>query len=118
MPEEQWCACTDPRLQLVFLEGRASERKARLFACGVGRALWPFLGDDRRLRAVEIAEDFADGRTTATELAAAKEAALDAKRGAASQIVAWVPDHGPWQSARMVVVSIQQSRMEKNANDW
>jgi hypothetical protein len=71
MTEAEWLACPDPLLSLVFLEGRASERKARLFACGLGRFLWPYLGDVRSRRAVEVAEMLADNLATEAELAAA-----------------------------------------------
>src|SRR5262249_31188024 len=83
MTEQEWRRCRDPRLQLVFLEGRHSDRKGRLYACGVGQRLWPFLADERCRRAIEVAEMNADGLATAEELAAANEAALDAVRGAA-----------------------------------
>jgi hypothetical protein len=32
MTEAEWLACDDPQRTLRFLEGRASERKLRLFA--------------------------------------------------------------------------------------
>jgi hypothetical protein len=118
MTEAEWLACTDPRLQLVFLEGKATDRKARLFACGVGRCMLPYLGDERSRRVVEVAEKHADGLATGTELAAAREAALDAKRGAASHIVSWLGDRFPWQAARMTVVSIQQVQTDGTARDW
>jgi len=95
MTEAEWESCSDPRLLLVFLEGKASGRKARLYACGLGRSLWPFLGDERSRRVVEVAEEYADKLATDLELAAAREAALDAKRGTASQVVAWVGDRFP-----------------------
>jgi hypothetical protein len=116
--EAEWMVCADPRLQLVFLQGKASDRKARLFACGVLRFRLPFLGDERSRRVVEVAEKQADGLATQTQLAVAREAALDAKRGAASQTVSWVGDRFPLQAARMTVVSLQQAQTEVNARDW
>ena len=71
MTEKEWLECTDPRLQLVFLEGKASDRKARLFACGIARSLWPYLGDDRSRRVVEVAERHAEELVTEAALAAA-----------------------------------------------
>jgi hypothetical protein len=118
MTEAEWLACADPRLQLIFLERRATDRKARLFACGVGRCIFPYLGDERSRRVVEVAEKHADGLATETELAAAREAALEAKRGAASHAVSWLGDHFPWQAARMTVASIQQVQTDGTARDW
>lgn len=118
MNEAEWLARADTRLQLVFLEGKATGRKARLFACGVGRCLWPFLGDERSRRVVEVAEKHADGLATETELAAAREAASNARRGVASRTASWVSDHSPWQAARMTIVSIQLAQAEVSAKDW
>ena len=39
MTEADWLACTDPRRMLGFLRGKASERKWRLFACALCRAV-------------------------------------------------------------------------------
>ncbi len=77
MTEAEWLAATDPRLSLVFIEGKSSPRKARLFACAVGRSLWPFLGDERSCRVVEVAERNADSLATESELREAEVAALD-----------------------------------------
>jgi hypothetical protein len=116
--EAEWLACPDPRLSLVFLEGKASERKARLFACGVGRSLWPYLGDHRSRRVVEVAEMNADNLATAAELARAEDAVLGAVRGTASRVAAWVGNHGPWQAARMVMVTLRQAQTEIDAKSW
>jgi hypothetical protein len=116
--EAEWLACNDPRLQLVYLEGKASERKARLLACGVGRCLWPYLGDERSRRVVELAEKHADGLISETELAAARGAAHDANRGAASRTASWVGNHHPWQAARVTIIMIQQAQTDVAAKDW
>jgi hypothetical protein len=118
MTEAEWLACTDPRSQLVFLEGKASDRKARLFACGVGRSLLPYLGDESSRRVVEAAEKHADGLATGAELATVREAALDAKRGAASSTISCLGDRFPWQAARMIVVSLRLVQTDLSARDW
>jgi hypothetical protein len=69
MTEAEWLACTDPAPMLEHLRGTASDRKLRLFglACVHG---WP---DRRPLQnAVAVAERFADGRASRSELAAAR----------------------------------------------
>jgi hypothetical protein len=118
MTEAEWLSCNDPRFLLVFLEGKVCDRKARLFACAIGRSLWPYLGDDRSRHIIEIAEKQADGAATLVELATTREAALDAVRGAASRIASQVGDQFPWQAARMVVVSVQQAQAEYTAKEW
>jgi hypothetical protein len=65
MTEAEWLACIDPEPMLDFLGGKASDRKLRLFACAVWRSFAVGPGDGRRarelLKAVEAAEDYADG---------------------------------------------------------
>src|SRR5687767_13473675 len=59
MTEQEWLACADPAVMLVFLRGKGSDRKLRLFACACCRAVWPLL-DPIHCRAVEVAERYAD----------------------------------------------------------
>jgi hypothetical protein len=61
---------------LEYLHGRSSERKLRLFACACCRRLCDLLMDPRSQLAVSIAEDHADGMANASELQAARDAAL------------------------------------------
>src|SRR5437870_561233 len=85
MEEAQWLTASQPRQMLAFLGSaqtarRISERKLRLFACGVCRRLWPFLADERSRRAVEVSELYADGLAGRAELKAAARPAQDAAR--------------------------------------
>jgi hypothetical protein len=48
---------------LEFLQGKASERKLRLFACACCRRVGRFLTDDRSRKLLDAAEQFADGET-------------------------------------------------------
>jgi hypothetical protein len=69
--QEDWLACTDLTPMLEFLRGKASDRKLRLFACACCRRIWHLLTDRRTRRAVEIAEQYADGRASMDDLKAA-----------------------------------------------
>jgi hypothetical protein len=59
--EAEWMTATEVPVLLQFLGKRGGVRKRRLFACACVRRIWHLLDDPRSRRAVEVAEDFADG---------------------------------------------------------
>jgi hypothetical protein len=85
MTEQQWLASSSPGVMLAFLEGKVSERKLRLFACGCSRQNWDLLTDERSHQAVETGERYADGLASEVELAAARQEAREATRQAWDQ---------------------------------
>jgi hypothetical protein len=78
MEEAEWLACTDPEkvLERIQSSGRLSDRKARLFAVACCRRIWPLFTDDRSRRAVEIAEQYAEGLVGEEDLRAAADASF------------------------------------------
>src|SRR5262245_16186647 len=90
MTEHEWTSSVDPSAMERFLRHRTSARKARLYACACCRHVWELVLDSRRrlpqeqLRqawteaefmdeatsrhAVEVAEAYADGRSTEEQL--------------------------------------------------
>jgi hypothetical protein len=75
MTEAEWLAFDDPRRMLAFLRGKASERKLRLFAVACTRCFREFLVMEPSRRAVEVAEQFAEGLAGSSALQAARAAA-------------------------------------------
>ena len=83
--EDNWLRGADPSRmkRLKGVQQRFTQRKLRLFVCACSRSLWGVLVDERSRRAVEVAEEYADGRATREQLKAAKEAASKAEEKAA-----------------------------------
>ena len=77
------CKRSDWMLWALQKIGAKDDRKMRLYACACirttpladGRTVWDLLTDGRSMNAVEVAEQYAEGRATEEERAAAREAA-------------------------------------------
>lgn len=119
MDEAEWLSCTDPMPMLEFLRGKASDRKLRLFACACCHLVWELLADERSRRAVEFAEQFADGLTAKKVLKAGRRAALLVRADRPQMITAdyrWGPGYaaeaayrvtlGPHEAARQTVYQV------------
>jgi hypothetical protein len=76
MTEQEWLTCTNPQKMLNFPRGKASKRKLRLFDCACCRLVWHLLEHAELKRAVESAEQFADGLIDHATLVAAGAAAV------------------------------------------
>jgi hypothetical protein len=74
MNEQAWLNAADPEPLLIFLRGRTTDRKLRLFAAACCRRIWHLLSDERSRVVVEQAEQFADGLDNSAERALAFEA--------------------------------------------
>jgi hypothetical protein len=59
--ESEWLECTDVTKMLVFLHGKASDRKLRLFSIGCIRRGWHLIDNPDLRHAVEALERFVDG---------------------------------------------------------
>jgi hypothetical protein len=57
MTEQQWIECTDPPRMFLFLRGKASDRKLRLFGCACCRRIWELLPDQANRDLVAAVEE-------------------------------------------------------------
>jgi hypothetical protein len=74
MTEAEWLASARAGPMLRLVGKKAHTRKLRLFACACARRVWRRISQKVARRAVEVAEQFADGLATAEELSAARSA--------------------------------------------
>jgi hypothetical protein len=74
LDEYTWLSCQEPQAMLAWLRNSAkpSERKLRLFGCACMRRVWHLLTDERSRTAVEVAEQYAEGAVTRTQLRVAR----------------------------------------------
>jgi hypothetical protein len=79
MTEAEWLGCMEPRTMLTHLGTKAGARKVRLYACAFANHLSRFLHDERSRRAIDVAEQFADGRVTRSDLISAFRSAREVR---------------------------------------
>jgi hypothetical protein len=81
MDEATWDVCPDPFEMLNFLQsrGRGSDRKLRLVCCTVCRAVAHLLTDKRYRAALDVAERYADGLASLSELRRANGVVVQAR---------------------------------------
>jgi hypothetical protein len=80
--EALWPTTTEPydMLPALFDREACSARKLRLLACAYARRVWHRMADEASRRAVQVAEDFVDGRAGIDSLRAAHHRAEAVKK--------------------------------------
>jgi hypothetical protein len=81
MAEAEWLECPNYRVMRKHLRKMASDRKVRLFACACCRRAWDHIWFASERKAVESAEQYADGAVDVGVLAAALGAAIEEGTG-------------------------------------
>ena len=95
MTPAEWLAANDARAMLLHLRLTPwRPRKPRLFACAVTRRIGDGLQKERGRRALELAEQFAEGAVLKREMIAARSAASGLPRCAADPLA--------WRAAELV----------------
>lgn len=104
MNEEEWLASHDPMWMLEGIEHEGSDRKFRLLGCGCCRLAPRLLTDNRSLRAVEVAEQYADGQVTEQKLAETTIPAFRASMdGGSSAAVCFLTAGDGFEASRRVL---------------
>jgi hypothetical protein len=93
MTEQEWQAYGEPQPMLKVVRGEVSDRKLRLFACACCRLVWDLLPGPNSSKAVEIAEEFAEGRINWERLeVAGREAVLESDPAEESNAGYWATE--------------------------
>jgi hypothetical protein len=100
MTELEWSESTDPWKMLDFLKGRASDRKSRLFAVACCRGVWPLLKPKLTRRVVTVAERYAEGKASRSELRSAFWA-LSERTEPAAKAARWAAAEDAGEAARL-----------------
>jgi hypothetical protein len=121
MTEAEWLACTEPEDMVRYItksssavRTKAGRRKLRLYACACCRQIWNIIPDDSSRRAVEVAEQFADGLVDrATFQVAALVASKEANRlwqitYDECRVQKGHPSYVRWRAARVVELACEK----------
>ena len=84
MDEAEWLACNDPGRMLEFLRGMVSDRKFRLFAVACCQLIAHRITDPNSRRAIQAAEQYADGLISLDTLREARATAPSSRMGGAT----------------------------------
>src|SRR5579871_3166815 len=98
MTEQAWLECKDPAKMLEFLRGKATDRKLRLFAVACCRRICPTVRPKRLRRAIKMAECYAEGTATASEMALARSQLRD-RYDTVSNVARWMTANEAAESA-------------------
>src|SRR6516162_218503 len=100
MTEQEWSESADPWKMLEFLKGRAGDRKSRLFAVSCCRGVRPLLKPKLTRRVVTIAERYAEGKASGSELRSAF-LALRERTEPAAKAARWAASEDAGEAARL-----------------
>jgi hypothetical protein len=112
--EQEWLECTDPAAMLAFLQGKAGERKLRLFMIACCRRVWEWMPQEGRF-AVEVCEEYADGRVGQKRLSAARRSAYTASKSAPAP---WAPGRYSHAASHAGVVALHACDSLRQHEAW
>jgi hypothetical protein len=101
MTEQEWLECTHPASMLVHLDGKATERKARLFCSACCRRVWDLLSSEGLRKAIAIAEEFPDARVEREEAVSSDESVL-------ADVMTDVVDSPAHEAVQIILISLFQ----------
>jgi hypothetical protein len=109
MTENEWLVCADPVAMLDSMREKVSARKARLFACACCRNFLSITTDEQFGRAIDTAEQFADGLTS--------KAAMKRARQSVREIRHRLPPNKPELHSWWVALWLAEVTNSENAFD-